>query len=150
MSLGQEAVGSKALADSKITLTIAAIGGLLDSYAEAVTKQGAHRLCELNGFPKELWPEIERGEVMAPELPELIDMLSKAINGGIIVPTQELQDWMVRQIPGAPEPVTPVAGQVETEPNASPTEQPAPPVTRPGQASATTPQSEPRPVEQEA
>lgn len=104
MSLGQEAVGSKALADSKITLTVAAIGGLLDSYAEAVTKQGAHRLCELNGFPKDLWPEIERGEVMAPELPELIDMLSKAINGGIIVPTQELQDWMVRQIPGAPEP----------------------------------------------
>lgn len=154
MTLGTEAVGSRALADPKINLTVTAIGGLLDALADAVQKQAIERLVEMNGWPCSMAPCLERGEVMAPQLPELIDLLSKAINGGIVVPNQELQDWVVRQIPGAPEPtppppppgqdpldalvadpldaLTPGASQGGSAPTGSPTGSPAPSGTPPG------------------
>lgn len=153
MTLGTEAVGSRALADPKINLTVAAIGGLLDALAEAVTKQAIEKLVTMNGWPRTMAPCLERGEVMAPQLPELIDLLSKAIGGGVVVPNQELQDWVVRQIPGAPEPqegpemdaldalLSPAAPPAGSAPTESPPGSPSPGGSQPGSGSATTPQS---------
>lgn len=103
MTLGEQ-VGSRALGDPKIALVMLAIGGLLDMYADAFNEQVIGRLCDLNGVPEELRPYLERGEVQTPTLEELVGILSAAITGGIIVPNQQLQDWVISQIPGAPEP----------------------------------------------
>lgn len=103
MTLGEQ-VGSRALGDPKIALVMLAIGGLLDMYADAFSEQVIGRLCDLNGVPEELRPYLERGEVQTPTLEELVGILSAAVTGGLVVPNQALQDWVMSQIPGAPEP----------------------------------------------
>ena len=86
------------------TVVMLAIGGLLDMYADAFSEQVIGRLCDLNGVPEELRPYLERGEVQTPTLEELVGILSAAVTGGLVVPNQALQDWVMSQIPGAPEP----------------------------------------------
>ncbi|MBK6854682.1 MAG: hypothetical protein IPG93_24695 [Burkholderiales bacterium] len=134
MTLGEQ-VGSEALGDPKIALVMLAIGGLLDMYADAFNEQVIGRLCDLNGVPEELRPYLERGEVQTPTLEELVGILSAAITGGIVVPNQQLQDWVISQIPGAPESeASPAGPQAETTPIASQTAPLEPPQSPPEQA----------------
>ncbi len=102
--LGIDGVGARAVADPKINLVNLAIGAIVDVFADAFNKRVVANLWRLNGVDPKYWPKLEHGPIDGPDLPELIDMLTKLVGGGLLLPTDQIQRWVLGQIPGAPQP----------------------------------------------
>lgn len=69
--LGHEAVGSKAMAATKIGLFTAALSSFIDSACATINNYALPLLMRVNGWPMELVPTLEHGEVEAVNLLEL-------------------------------------------------------------------------------
>jgi hypothetical protein len=80
--LGHEAVGSKALAATKISLFTAALSSFLDTAGAVVNRRAVPALLRFNGIPMELAPTMEHGEVESVNLQELGDFISKVAGTG--------------------------------------------------------------------
>lgn len=69
--LGHEAVGSKALAATKISLFTSALSSFLDVAKAIIDRQAIPTLLAFNGLPLELSPTIEHGDVESINIQEL-------------------------------------------------------------------------------
>lgn len=83
--LGHERVGSFALASSKTNLLALGVGALCWSIAEVFSAQVFPPLWALNGWPAELLPTLQPGDVESVDLPELADFVSKYAQAGFDV-----------------------------------------------------------------
>lgn len=99
--LGHEQVGSFALGSSKMDLFTMSIEAIAKSIAEVVNTHAIPRLLTLNGMPSDRPPVLSYGEVAHVDLTELADWVSKMQASGLIVPDDQLEDW-VRQVAGLP------------------------------------------------
>ena len=80
--LGHEAVGSKALAATKISLFTSALSSFLDTVKAIIDRKAVPMLLQFNGIPLELSPTMEHGDVESINIQELGDFVSKLAGTG--------------------------------------------------------------------
>lgn len=80
--LGHEAVGSKALAATKISLFTAALSSFLDNAGAEIDRVAVPTLMRFNGFPLDLAPTFQHGDVENVNLEELGDFIQKIAGTG--------------------------------------------------------------------
>lgn len=80
--LGHEAVGSKALAATKISLFTAALSSFLDVAGAIIDRKAVPMLMAFNAFPMELAPTFSHGDVESINLEELGNFISKIADTG--------------------------------------------------------------------
>lgn len=103
--LGQQQVGSFALADSKTKVFALAIGTYLDVICEVFNNQGIPRLIDLNGDHfKGItdYPKMVHGDIEEKDLQQFASFIKEMVGAGIIVPDEALEDE-VRRVGGLPE-----------------------------------------------
>lgn len=102
--LGQQQVGSFALADSKTKIFALAIGTYLDVICEVFNNQAIPRLIDINGdhfkgitdYPKMVHSDIEE-----KDLTQFTTFVKEMVGAGIIVPDESLEEE-VRRVGGLP------------------------------------------------
>ena len=107
--LGQDQVGSFALADSKTKIFALAIGTYLDIICEVFNNQAIPRLIDINGEHfKGItdYPKMKHGDIEEVDLEKLANFIVQLCGAGIIVPDDELEDH-VRRVANLPEKTTP-------------------------------------------
>lgn len=103
--LGQQQVGSFALADSKTKIFALAIGTYLDVICEVFNNQGIPRLIDINGDHfKGItdYPKMTHGDIDEKDMQQFSTFLKEMIGAGVIVPDESLEDE-VRRVGGLPE-----------------------------------------------
>lgn len=103
--LGQNQVGSFALADSKTKVFSLAIGTYLDIICEVFNNQGIPRLIDVNGDHfKGItdYPKMVHGDIEEKDLAQYAAFLKEMIGSGVIVPDEALEEE-VRRVGGLPE-----------------------------------------------
>lgn len=103
--LGQQAVGSFALADSKTKIFALAIGTYLDIICEVFNIQAIPRLIDLNGdhfAGISDYPRMVHGDIDEPDLQQFAAFVKDMVGSGVIVPDEELEKE-VRRIGNLPE-----------------------------------------------
>lgn len=105
--LGQQQVGSFALADSKTKIFALAIGTYLDVICEVFNNQGIPRLIDVNGDHfKGItdYPKMEHGDIEETDLQQFATFIKDMVGAGIIVPDEALEEE-VRRVGNLPEKV---------------------------------------------
>lgn len=103
--MGQQAVGSFALADSKTKIFALAIGTYLDVICEVFNNQGIPRLIDINGDHfKGItdYPRMVHGDIEEKDLDQFSAYIEKMVGAGVIVPDDGLEEE-VRRVGGLPE-----------------------------------------------
>ena len=103
--MGQQAVGSFALADSKTRIFALAIGTYLDVICEVFNNQAIPRLIDINGdYFKGItdYPHMEHGDIEDKDLQQFASFIESMVGSGVIVPDEALEEE-VRRIGGLPE-----------------------------------------------
>lgn len=103
--LGQQQVGSFALADSKTKIFALAIGAYLDVICEVFNNQGIPRLIDLNGDHfKGItdYPRMTHGDIEEVDLDTFANFIEKMIGTGALVPDEELEKE-IRRVGHLPE-----------------------------------------------
>ena len=103
--LGQQAVGSFALADSKTRVFALAIGTYLDIICEVFNNQAIPRLIDLNGDHfKGItdYPKMVHGDIEEPDLQQFASYIKEMVGIGVLVPDDSLEEE-VRRIGHLPE-----------------------------------------------
>lgn len=80
--LGHEAVGSKALAATKISLFTAALSSFLDVIGAIIDRRAVPTLLQFNGIPIELSPTFTHGNVESVNIQELGEFIAKVAGTG--------------------------------------------------------------------
>lgn len=106
--LGQEAVGSFALASSKTKIFALAIGTYLDIICETFNNQGIPRLIDLNaahfqGITE--YPRMIHGDIEDADLDSLGTFIQRMVDIGILQPDEQLEAF-VRRAGGLPEKIS--------------------------------------------
>ena len=124
--LGQQQVGSFALADSKTKIFALAIGAYLDIICEVFNNQAIPRLIDLNGDHfKGItdYPRMEHGDIEEKDLTQFTTFIKEMVGVGVLEPDEELEKE-IRRVGGLPEKLetaTPKEVQPgEEDPNAEP------------------------------
>lgn len=121
--MGQQQVGSFALADSKTEIFALAIGAFLDIICEAFNNQAIPRLIDLNGDHFNGitdYPRMCHGDIENKDLQTFTTFVKEMIGVGVLTPDEELEKE-IRRIGGLPEKVetdTPREVQPGEDPNA--------------------------------
>lgn len=92
--LGHESTGTYSLGSSKSSMFTYAITSWLKSIADVINRHAIPRLLRYNGWPEDLAPMIEFGEVGEVSLAEIADYVEKLTGANIITPDEELEDHM--------------------------------------------------------
>ena len=93
--LGQQRVGSFALASSKTELFSTAIGAYLDGIAEVMNRHAIPRLFAINGWAQDKLPKMDHGDVEMPNLGELGQFLMQLTAAGApMFPDEDLEDHL--------------------------------------------------------
>ena len=115
--LGQQQVGSFALADSKTKIFALAIGTYLDVICEVFNNQAIPRLIDINGDHFKgitNYPKMTHGDIEEPDLAQFTTFIKEMIVAGIIVPDESLEEE-VRRVGHLPE-KTATAAPKEVQP----------------------------------
>lgn len=80
--LGHEAVGSKALAATKISLFTSALSSFLDVICALIDRKAVPMLLQFNGMPQELCPSLEHGDVESINIQELGSFIQQLSGAG--------------------------------------------------------------------
>lgn len=117
--LGQQQVGSFALADSKTKIFALAIGTYLDCICEVFNNQGIPRLIDINGDHfKGItdYPKMQHGDIEDTDLAAFAAFVKEMVGAGVIQPDEALEDE-VRRVGNLPERMdtTPPAGSPEAQ-----------------------------------
>ena len=92
MLMGQEKVGSFALATSKTSLFTTAIGAFLDMICEVFNRYGIPRLVMLNDFDISDYPRLNHGDIGSVDLAELGTYITQLTAAGMpLFPNPELE-----------------------------------------------------------
>lgn len=104
--LGQDSVGSFALASNKTSIFAMALGAWLDSIAAVVNRHAIPRLLALNGIQVDQPPSLQHGDIETADPQKIGDAISKLTASGMPLwggpDGMELENW-ARNIVGAPE-----------------------------------------------
>lgn len=94
--LGQEQVGSFALASNKTNIFATAIGAFLDIVTDTFNRYAIPRLFALNDFTMSDYPKIKHGDLESVDLKELGDYITKLAGAGMpLFPNQELEKYLM-------------------------------------------------------
>ena len=99
--LGQDSVGSWALADAKTNILSMSINALLDAVTDVINREAIAKLCQYNGIAEEDWPTLERGDMETPDLQQLGSFITATTGAGALVPDESLEQHL-RQVAGLP------------------------------------------------
>ena len=119
--LGQQQVGSFALADSKTKIFALAIGAYLDIICEVINNQGIPRLIDMNGDHfKGItdYPQMVHGDIEDVDLTQFTTFIKEMIGAGVLTPDEELEKE-IRRVGNLPEKLETAAPQ-ETQPEEDP------------------------------
>lgn len=103
--LGQQQVGSFALADSKTKIFALAIGAYLEVICEVFNNQAIPRLIDMNGDHfKGItdYPKMTHGDIEDADLTQLATYIEKLVGVGLLTPDEELEK-MLRRVGNLPE-----------------------------------------------
>lgn len=117
--LGQQQVGSFALADSKTKIFALSIGTYLDVICEVFNNQAIPRLIDLNGdYFKGItdYPKMEHSDIEEPNLERLGTFISSMVSAGALVPDDALEDE-IRRLACLPEKDESTAREVDPSQN---------------------------------
>ena len=123
--LGQQQVGSFALADSKTKIFALAIGAYLEVICEVFNNQAIPRLIDMNGEHfKGItdYPKMTHGDIEDVDLTNFATYLEKMVGIGVLAPDEELEK-LVRRVGNLPEKLetdTPKEVQPGEKPGADP------------------------------
>jgi len=106
--LGQQAVGSFALASSKTKIFALAIGTYLDIICETFNNQGIPRLIDLNhnrfhGISD--YPRMIHGDIEDADLANVGEYIQRMVSIGALQPDEDLETY-IRRIAGLPEKIS--------------------------------------------
>ena len=124
--LGQQQVGSFALADNKTKIFALAVGTYLDIICEVFNNQAIPRLIDINGDHfKGItdYPKMVHGDIESKDLAQFASFMKEMIGAGVIVPDEALEEE-VRRVGGLPEKVETKAPK-EVQPGENGPQQPA-------------------------
>lgn len=99
--LGQDSVGSFALADSKTNILAMSIAALLDTIVETINREAISKLCAFNGFDRSTWPELAHGDIESADLAQLGTFITQATSAGALIPDEGLETHL-REMAGLP------------------------------------------------
>ena len=97
--MGQQSVGSFALADNKTQIFAMAIGTYLDTICEVFNNQGIPRLIDLNGDHfKGItdYPQMVHGDIEERDLTSIAAFIETMVGTGVITPDEQLEAEMRR------------------------------------------------------
>lgn len=103
--LGQQQVGSFALADNKTKIFAMAIGTYLDTICEVFNNQGIPRLIDLNGEHfKGItdYPYMVHGDIEDKDMATFAAYITEMVGAGVLIPDEQLEEE-VRRVGGLPE-----------------------------------------------
>lgn len=103
--LGQQQVGSFALADNKTKIFAMAIGTYLDTICEVFTNQAIPRLIDINGEHfKGItdYPTMEHGDIEDTDMQSFAQYVTQMVGAGLIVPDEQLEEE-IRRVGNLPE-----------------------------------------------
>lgn len=103
--LGQQQVGSFALADSKTKIFALAIGAYLEVICEVFNNQAIPRLIDANGDKFKgitEYPKMTHGDIEEADMEKLATYVEKLTGIGLLTPDEELEK-MLRRVGGLPE-----------------------------------------------
>lgn len=103
--LGQQQVGSFALADSKTKIFALAIGAYLEVICEVFNNQAIPRLIDMNGDHFKgytEYPKMTHGDIEEVDLEQFATYIEKMIGVGVLTPDEELEKT-IRRIGNLPE-----------------------------------------------
>ena len=103
--LGQQQVGSFALADNKTKIFAMAIGTYLDTICEVFNNQGIPRLIDLNGEHfKGItdYPYMVHGDIEDKDMASFAAYITEMVGAGVLIPDEQLEEE-VRRVGGLPE-----------------------------------------------
>ncbi len=103
--MGQNQVGSFALADSKTKVFALAIGTYLDVICEVFNNQAIPRLIDVNGDHfKGItdYPKMKHGDIEDVDLTQIASFIKEMVGIGAIVPDEELEEF-IRRAGGLPD-----------------------------------------------
>lgn len=103
--MGQQQVGSFALADSKTRIFALAVGTYLDVICEVFNNQAIPRLIDLNGDHfKDItdYPKMQHGDIDERDLQQFATYIKEMVGVGVLVPDEELEAE-IRRIGRLPE-----------------------------------------------
>lgn len=103
--LGQQQVGSFALADNKTKIFALAVGTYLDVICEVFNGQGIPRLIDVNGDHfKGItdYPTMVHGDIEDADMEQFASFVTSMVGAGILMPDEALEDE-VRRVGGLPE-----------------------------------------------
>ena len=123
--LGQQQVGSFALADSKTKIFALSIGSYLDVICEVFNNQAIPRLIDMNGDHfKGItdYPRMKHGDIDEQDIQQFATAVSTLIGAGALVPDDEMEKEIRRvlNLPEKMETAPPVQPQPGEDPNATP------------------------------
>ena len=114
---GSQGQGSYALSDTHQSINAFFAYSRLDAIKDEFDRVQIPRLMELNGFPREVWPELTYTEIDTPDLTHIANYLAQLKGAGLLTAGPELERW-VRERADLP-PRSEVGPEVE-EPEAVP------------------------------
>lgn len=103
--LGQQQVGSFALADNKTKIFAMAIGTYLDTICEVFNNQGIPRLIDINGDHfKGItdYPYMVHGDIEDKDMASFAAYIADMVGAGVLIPDEQLEEE-VRRVAGLPE-----------------------------------------------
>lgn len=103
--LGQQQVGSFALADNKTKIFAMAIGTYLDTICEVFNNQGIPRLIDINGDHfKGItdYPYMVHGDIEDKDMATFAAYITDMVGAGVLMPDEQLEEE-VRRVGGLPE-----------------------------------------------
>lgn len=103
--LGQQQVGSFALADNKTKIFAMAIGTYLDTICEVFNNQGIPRLIDINGDHfKGItdYPFMVHGDIEDKDMASFAAYITDMVGAGVLMPDEQLEEE-VRRVGGLPE-----------------------------------------------
>lgn len=123
--LGQQQVGSFALADSKTKIFALSIASYLDIICEVFNNQAIPRLIDMNeahfkGITE--YPRMKHGDIDEQDIAQFANAIATLVGAGALVPDEEMEKEIRRvlKLPEKMETAPPVGAQPGEDPNADP------------------------------
>jgi hypothetical protein len=102
MLLGTDAMGSYALSKDKTELLVVGLNYILEAVLDKLADEAVPELVRLNGWPTEISPKLNHGNVKAPNLADLASFIGSIAGAGAFTPDRDTEDAL-REAAGLPQ-----------------------------------------------
>lgn len=91
--LGVDTNGSMALSSDMTSTFAQSLGAILDSMQEVINRFAVRELMELNGVPRNLWPQLVHGDIEREDAERFATTMAALVTAGVVTPDPELEDF---------------------------------------------------------